>query len=243
MVPSIALTKGDKGDKGDPGSNAIIVLPLSSDDVDYNGETLTQVLDGLLYVGLLVNSFTANTTIYEKGQVLTSIQLSWTYNKAIQAQTITGVNVTPPTLIISDRTKLVTLVSVSIDTIITLTADDNVSDAIAAKTATLTISFLNKLYYGKSVIGTINSAFVLALSNELKATRSKSFTSTTGVAEYIWFACPVAYGLPDFKTNGFDGGFLLAATISFTNASGYTENYYVFRSVNENLGVTNVDVL
>lgn len=243
IIPDISLSKGEKGEKGDPGTDAVLVLPLSSDNVDYNGAVLTTVLDQLLYTILQITSFIANTSIYEKGQVLTSIQLSWVYNKAIQAQTITGLNVTPPTLLIADRTKLITLVNVSIDTIITLTADDVVADANPAKTKILTISFFNKLYYGKSVIGTINSAFVLALSNELKATRTKEFTSATGPAEYIWFASPVAYGLPDFKTNGFDGGFLLAATISFTNASGYTENYYVFRSVNENLGVTNIEVL
>ncbi len=243
VKPDIALTKGDKGDPGQDGEDASFLLPLSTDDIDYRGDILTDILDGLLYVALEILSFSAAVTVYEKGQILNSIQLSWSFNKAIDDQTITGTNVVSPTLIISDRTKLVTLISVSIDTTITLTADDISSDGNAAKTAQVTLSFLNKLYYGKKVIGTINSAFVLSLTGELKANRTKNFTVNTGSGEYIWIAYPTAYGLGTFKTNGFDGGFNSPTTISLTNASGYIEDYYVFRSTNENLGSTVVESL
>jgi hypothetical protein len=135
------------------------------------------------------------------------------------------------------------LSNITINTAITLTADDILADANVAKTSILNLSFLNKIYYGKAVVGTVNSAFVLALTGELKSNRTKSFSLTTGASEYIWFASPVAYGLPSFKTNGFNGGFDLNTTFSFTNASGHAESYYVFRSTNENLGLTAVDVL
>jgi hypothetical protein len=243
IKPSTSLTKGDKGDKGDPGLDATFSFPISTDNVDYRGSVLTDVIDDLLYLALSIIGFSAAPSVFEKGQVLTSIQLSWSYNKAVDAQSITGTNVVPPTLLVSDRTKLVTLSSVASDTVITLTADDVSSDANPAKQAQLTLSFLNKLYYGKHVTGTIDSAFVLALTGELKSNKTKSFTANTGAGEYIWFACPVAYGFPSFKTNGFDGGFNAPTTISLTNASTHVEDYYVFRSTNENLGVTNVDVL
>lgn len=239
-----SLSKGDKGDKGDPGDegSGSIDLPLSSDDVDYRGDTLTDVLDNLLYVPLQIQAFTALPSVYEKGQTITSIQFAWTLNKAIESQSITGSNITSPTLLISDRAKLVTT-NLTSTTIVTLTADDIDSDSNVPKTRTLTIEFLNKIYYGKSIIGTINNAFILALTGELKNNRTKSFNLTTGLNEYIWFASPVAYGIPSFKTNGFDGGLELITTLSFTNASGHTENYYVYRSTNHNLGLTNVDVL
>jgi len=238
------LSKGEKGDQGDPGvSGGGADLPISTDDVDYRGDVLTDIIDALLYLALTIDSFTAATLNYEKGQTLTSIQLTWSYNKAVEVQTITGTNVVSPSLTIGERTKLVTLSNITVDTVITLTADDDVADDNNAKTRTATITFLNKIYYGKSVIGTVNSAFILALTGELKSSRTKSFSVSTAATEYIWFASPVAYGLPSFKTNGFNGGFDLNTTISLTNASGHTESDYVFRSTNEHLGVTAVDVL
>jgi len=212
-------------------------------NIDYRGDVLTDIIDQLLYLALVIESFTSATLNYEKGQTLNSIQLSWSYNKAVDAQAITGTNVVSPILLVSDRTKLVTLNAITTNTVVTLTADDVSSDGIAAKTSQLTISFLNKLYYGKRVVGTINSAFVLTLTGELRSNRSKTFSVSTGAAEYIWVAYPVSFGLGVFKTNGFDGGFDSPTTISFTNASGHTEDYYVFRSTNENLGVTEVESL
>lgn len=241
IVPDTALTKGEKGDPGAPGTPASFSFPISTDDIDYRGDVLTDILDDLTYLELVIESFYAAAQQYEKGTVLVSIQLTWTFNKAVDAQSITGINVTPPTLLVSDRTKNVVLVSVNTDTVITLTADDVSADGNPAKTATTTLSFLNKLYYGKKTIGTINSAFVLSLTGELNATRNKAFTETTGAGEYLWVAYPTAYGLGTFKTNGFNGGFNSPITISFTNASGHTEDYYVYRSTNENLGITNVE--
>jgi len=237
------LSKGEKGDKGDPGAGVELSLPLSSDDVEYNGETLTDVLDGLLYEDLTINSFVGSPSTYEKGQVLTSVACTWTYNKAIETQTITGVDVTPPTLIAADRNKTVVLVNISVTTILTLTADDDTSDAIAAKTRTVTLNFYNKIHFGKAVIpGAVNDAFVLSLQGELKANRLKEFNVTTGANEYIWFACPSAYGAASFKTNGFNGGLDLLSTFNHTNASGHTEEYSVYRSTNHNLGLTFVEV-
>lgn len=243
IKPDISLNKGEKGDPGADGADGSFLLPLSTDDIDYRGDVLTGVIDGLLYLALVIETFTAAVYNYEKGQTLNSIQLSWTFNKAVDAQSITGSNVTPPTLLTSDRTKLVVLTGVTFNTVITLTADDVSADSNPAKTAQLTLSFLNKLYYGKRVTGTINSAFVLTLTGELDADRIKTFTETTGAGEYLWVAYPTAYGLGTFKTNGFNGGFNAPTTISFTNASGHTENYYVFRSTNENLGTTVVESL
>lgn len=241
------LSKGEKGDKGDPGEGAELILPLSSDDVLYEttSQTLTDVIDSLLYTALVITGFSASPSTYEKGQTLTSVSLSWSFNKTIQSQTITGTNVISPTLLVGDRNKIVSLNNITTNTTITLTADDVTSDAIAAKTSALTLQFLNKIYWGKGAIpGVLNSAFILALSNsELRSNRLKSFTITANTNEYIFFALPVAYGVPSFKTNGFNGGFQLEGTITFTNASGWAESYNVYRSTNHTLGTTFVEVL
>lgn len=240
------LSQGPTGPQGPAGpAGPSIDLPLSSDDVEYNGEILTDVLDDLLYIPLDIQSFNATPTLYEKGQTLTSVPLTWTYNKDVQTQAISGIGVVPPSLLPSERNKTVSLSNITTNTIITLTADDDTADANPAKNRTVTLTFLNKVYWGiASVPGAINSAFVLSLaSNALATNRLRSFTLAPGATQYIWWVSPVAYGVPAFKTNGFNGGLEIVATISLTNASGHTEDYYVCRSDNENLGSTFVEVL
>ncbi|WP_157796132.1 hypothetical protein [Thomasclavelia cocleata] len=51
---------------------------------------------------------------------------------------------------------------------------------------------------------------------------------------------PARYGAVNFNVGGFDGGFTKVATIEFTNASGYTENYDIYKSDNANLGTQTV---
>lgn len=237
------LSKGPKGDKGDPGEGVELLLPLSTDDVDYRGQVLTDVIDDLLYLDLVINSFAASPSIFEKGQVLTALAVNWSYNKPIESQSISGIGVTPPTLAVGDRNVNLVLDNVAINTTITLTADDDTGDSIPAKTRQLTINFYNKIHYGKAVIpGAFNNTFILSLEGFLQSNRNRTFNLTTGLNEYIWFILPVSYGTPSFTTNGFNGGFQLETVISHTNASGHTEDYAIYRSVNHNLGLTYVGV-
>jgi len=235
--------QGPQGPQGPAGPG--VILPLSTDDVDYRGSVLTDILDQLTYTALVINSFTASPTNYEKGQVLTSVALAWAYNKAVTSQGITGTNVVPPTLNVGDRNKVVTLNNVSVNTTITLTADDNETDSHSPKTRQLTLAFLDKLYWGVSTIpGSYNSAFVLGLANKvLASSRQTSFSLSTGASEYIYVAIPAAMGTPTFKTNGFFGGLSLEASFNLTNASGYTSSYNLYRTDNESLGLTAVEIL
>ena len=102
----------------------------------------------------------------------------------------------------------------------------------------------DKIHWGKAAIPTtINSAFILGLSNSaLVSSKSKTFTLTAGANEYVWFASPTHLGTCTFTVGGFTGGFSLVSTISHTNASGGTTNYYVYRSDNANLGSVTVVV-
>jgi hypothetical protein len=235
---------GPMGPAGPPG-DAGIELPLSSDDVVYGEQTLTEVLDDLLYQALTINSFGGATTTYERGQVLTSLGVTWTYNKAIQTQTITGTGVTSPTLTVADRSKTLTLASISSDTTITLTADDDVTDARAAKTATMTLRWYDGVFWGVGAIPSpYNSAFILGLSNKnLRSSRQGSFSMNVGASQYGFIAMPVSMGAASFKTNGFNGGLSLEATISFTNAYGAVVDYNIYRTVNHSLGLTAFEIL
>lgn len=110
-------------------------------------------------------------------------------------------------------------------------------------TETITHTFVNRRFWG---VTTVTSGFsesdVEALTSELSNSVSKTFSVTAGSSEYILWASPTRLGTVNFTVGGFSGGFMPPETVSVTNASGYTENYYVYRSVNSNLGATTVVV-
>jgi hypothetical protein len=90
---------------------------------------------------------------------------------------------------------------------------------------------------------TIDSAAVLGLTRKLQGSKAITFTANAGATQRIAYAFPARYsGVPVFNVGGFEGGFSLASTFQFTNASGYTETYDVYLSDNVNLGSTTVKV-
>ena len=80
------------------------------------------------------------------------------------------------------------------------------------------------------------------IGNELAWNRNKDFTVNAGAGQYIYYAIPAAWGTPTFFVGGFEGGFDLLSKFNFTNASGYTTSYNVYKSGNANLGQTTVNV-
>jgi len=105
-------------------------------------------------------------------------------------------------------------------------------------------STINPLYYGKTVkTDTFLEADVEGLANsEVTNDNTQTWDSvTTGSGEYMLFAFPKRLGTVSFWVGGFEGGFESPETVSVTNANGFTEDYYVWRSTNSNLGATVVE--
>ena len=118
-----------------------------------------------------------------------------------------------------------------------------VNDDRGAASKTARIQWLNGVYTGAAAApSTIDSAFIQTLSKSLQSDKGKTFTVNAATGAYIWYACPARYGAPNFNVGGFDGGFSKVATFDFTNSSGYTEEYQVWRSDNAGLGSTTVKV-
>ena len=138
------------------------------------------------------------------------------------------------------RSKAYTEKSVQSNTTITLTVTDE-RDAVVTKS--VTISFQPKVYWGVSNKASLESADILALANSaLSSYRTRTFSVNAGAGEYIYYAIPSNFGTPTFNVGGFDGGFVKVGTVSHQNASGYTQNYDVWKSVNAALGQTSVTV-
>lgn len=219
-----------------------IVTDVITDDETIIGNTITipnstedilSRLSALEYVPIAINSFTNNVGTVELGTTISSITFSWSTNK-----TPTSLKIGTTELDTSVTTYTLTGQSVESNTTYKLTATDE-KTSVEKTTA---VSFVNGIYYGIGEESTIDSSFILKLTKSLQGSRSKTFTVTAGNSQYIWYAVPTRYGACSFNVGGFDGGFSLIDTVSFTNASNYTEDYYVYRSDNDNLGIQTVKV-
>lgn len=237
-----AGTPGPAGPTGPQGPPGVGVLPVPAVDVSVTNagySNAQEIFDDLLYVLVAITSFIANTTVYEIGMTISSLGFTWTYNKnPIVSQTLDG----PHEAIglgVGDRSANVTFSpNLAVTSNFTLEVDDGVNTVSSIKT----VSFLNGVYFGDAADGTVDSNFVLSLTKNLQTSRNYTFSSTAGAGVYAWYAHKVSLGVASFTVGGFSGGFEAPVTISFTNASGHTEDYYVYRSTNPQIGPVTIIV-
>ena len=205
---------------------------LSSNDFT---DEYMQMIQDLAYVPIAINSFTNNVNTVEMGSIVTDVTLNWTLNKEPESQKVDSETI-EKTL----RTKQFTGQSIQTDKTYTLSATDEREKTVAKTTK---ITFLNGVYWGAGESKeAFDSAFILSLTKGLQASRTKTFTVNAGAGKHIYYAVPSRYGACSFNVGGFDGGFGKVATIEFTNASGYAEDYDIYKSDNAGLGSTTVKV-
>ncbi len=115
------------------------------------------------------------------------------------------------------------------------------TSATSASTS-ITHTFVNRRFWGVSTTASgYTEANVEALANtELSNSKANTFSVTAGAGEYIIYSYPSRLGTATFTVGGFEGGFNTPETVSITNGFGFTENFYVYRSINSNLGSTTV---
>lgn len=199
-----------------------------------------QIVDDLNYKKITVNSMSATNSSNEIGSTVTASTVTWALNKDPKTQKIKFGSEAEEVLGTELRSKAYTEKSVQSNTTITLTVTDE-RDAVVTKS--VTISFQPKVYWGVSNKASLESADILALANSaLSSSRTRTFSVNAGAGEYIYYAIPSNFGTPTFNVGGFDGGFVKVGTVNHQNASGYTQNYDVWKSVNAALGQTSVTV-
>ena len=252
--------KGPKGDKGDKGADGYSPVKGKDYFTEADKEEMVAALLNSEEFGMMENDVAALKTgveeiradlnykaiditkisctaagTHEMGAVINDFTISWTLNKAPASQILAGV-----ALEADVRQKEYTGQNITANQSFTLAVTD---ERGATDSASTSISFLNGVYYGVMEDGTtIDSVAVLALTRNLQGSRGITFTANAGATQRIAYAFPSRYGTPTFNVGGFEGGFRKASTISFKNASGYTENYDVWLSDNVNLGSTSVRV-
>ena len=250
--------KGDTGAKGEQGvtphigENGNWFIGDEDTEMPSRGEgveegisekvaTLEKQVAELLYNAPEIKSFTSDkSSAQEKGSTVDTVNLSWTFNKAMVKVELDSTNITAEAEGTSGSKQL-TEQNITQNKTYTLKVTDE-REATAQKSTT--ISFVAGNYYGKSSITdteSINNAFILGLTKRLSTNIKTKFTVTANAGEYIYYAFPATNADPTFSVGGFDGGFDLVKTFEFQNASGHTESYKVFRSTNPGLGETTVE--
>lgn len=186
--------------------------------------TVQQALDALLYVTPVINTFTNNIGTIELGNIINSVDLTWTINKNVTSQSLNqGIGSISSSLRSYSQTGL----TMTSTTTYTLTVGDGTNNV----SKSTTVSFQEKRYWGVSPNTTLNNAQILALSSEFATSRVMTKTLDATGGNYLYFASPVSFGVGTFTVGGLVTTFQ-QSTISFTNASGYIDNYYLYRSTN-----------
>lgn len=178
-----------------------------------------------------INSFSIEPSVSQIGSSV-GVSLKWSYNQDIKNQTINNTN-------ISNSLRQITYSGINSNTTYTLTGTSENNDNDSRN---VSIIFCNGVYYGKSSSTTYDSDFINSLTKVLSDSKDRTITVNAGIGEYIYYCLPARLGTPQFIVNGFYGGFNKVDTISFTNSSGYTENYNIYKSTNANLGNTSITV-
>ena len=179
---------------------------------------------------LEILSFTASPDLCEIGGS-ENIILNWNVKGAVKTMTINGNPVTGTSLTVPNVTEPTTF---------TLIARDASG---AEQQRSVSITFVNHVYWGTSASPNATEGTVKALdSSDFADQRTRTFT-VSPYLEYIYYAYPKRLGTSEFMVNDFTGGFEDPAVISIDNHSGFTEDYYVYRSANKLSSTFEVHVL
>ena len=206
---------------------------FSSDEMAQIKQDILDLRADFEYTGIKITDISINYTRVELGLTVGYATIYWSLNKAPKTQTVNGEFV--PSMVMQWSEP-----NVSSDRTYTLRVTD---ERDAEATASVSIRFLNGVYYGVAENPEIlDSAFILRLAKELSNTKGRTITVNAAEGQRIWYALPARLGDCSFAVGGFSGGFDLVDTIEFTNAYNYTEEYNVYASAKTGLGATKVVV-
>lgn len=166
------------------------------------------------------NQVTLNYSVTKNSNNIISIVLSGSngYNFAVPGAPFTT----------NTSGSQVTNATQNVDTSFTVTANDGTSTS----SSSLTIVWLNAVYWGRNSSFSLPSMSIPSLSTkptwadgkDLASSRSRSYNGINGAGQYLVFAWPSTFGEPTFTINGLiNTAFTKIGTgVPHTNMNGYT---------------------
>lgn len=181
-------------------------------------------------------SATPSGGTFEMGTTITApITFTWTTNKAITSQTLTGCTLADASVRIATYNTNVTS-----DKTFTLSVSDDENFA----SSSVSYKFLNNIFWGSAAAAeTYDSAFIRALSNKKLASAVKgtySFNIASG--EYGFWAVPSNMTISSVWIGGFEVTVDDLGTVSYTNAQGYTRDYRIYKTGKSGLGAISAEI-
>ena len=232
--------KGADGQGGTGGSG-------TAEDTTYTNENFPQYDNVDLALDALFNkvyyvkptcslSATPSGGTFEMGTTISApITFTWTTNKDITSQTLTGCTLANASV----RTATYNT-NVTSDKTFTL----SVSDGENSASSSVSYKFLNNIFWGSaSTAETYDSAFISALSNKKLASVIKgtySFNIASG--EYGFWAVPSNMTISSVWIGGFEVTVDDLGTVSYTNAQGYTRDYKLYKTGKASLGAISAEI-
>lgn len=180
-----------------------------------------------------INSFTGLSSYYEKGQVITTITFRWSTNIECVSATINGEPIN------TNINSAYYLTMMDDTTSFTLRVTDKNGNT---DSKTITAYFIYPKLSGVSMETDLQALKDVSFNKHFINSNSVTFTETAGEGEYIYYLDPILSHEAEFYQGGFQGGFEELGTIDITNAYGYTTSYRVWKSVQQYLGRTTVEV-
>jgi hypothetical protein len=220
------------------GRGPVAAGPTTAANVSYTGSypTVQAALDALLYVPPVVSSVSLSVSSVEDGSTVNDFVLSWSLNKQMESVVVSP---TPGSLPPTTTSYSFTGAGITSNTTFTVTA----GDGSRTSSASASMSFRNKRWWGLSADPGASQSLVQALSGELASSRSQSRTFAASGGQYIYFAWPTAFGEPAFIVGGLTNTAWVRTEIpAYTNQSGKVVPYTVYRSQYPQNGTVQVSV-
>lgn len=177
-------------------------------------------------------SFKATPAICEIGGS-ENVVLSWTISGGYETIRINDE-------VVTGDTSSKSVPNVRTDTEFTIAVTNIKGQTVTAKA---NVTFVNHVYIGTDATGAYTEGVIKAFDDdELTDSRARSIRYTAN-DEYLYYAYPKRLGASEFESNVGSGGFMDPRVVSVNNHSGYTEDYYIYRSANKLSGTFKINVV
>lgn len=213
-----------------PNGSTDILLFEQDSSGSYNNITFSQLRSWLaLGAPPSITTFVNNHPSVEIGSTVNSTVLTWTLGGSAPTSQSVNQGIGPIAVGTLTATDLASYTT-------TRTYTLTVGNSSGSATANTSVTFLNKRYWGPSANVSLTDPQIIALSSEFASTFVGFDHNVTCANEYIYFAFPVSFGVPQVYVDGFHNTAWTITTGPFVNASGASVNYYVYRSNNIQTG-------